>query len=169
MLVDSDMERHTMERLLRIQRWLGAKRDLPVTIEKPMFDIGPPLEPGDNPRPPCIPDFILRAGRPGEAGRTVIAETMGFASDEYRARKERVHPLLSAALAAAPVVAHDFHLPADLAQERRDTAFCQTVRWALTGPEAQKGEAPTRTKFNSMTEDGRDGTAWRLAVRAPNR
>ena len=136
MLVDSDMERRTLEQLRSVQKWLGGKRDLPITIEKPMFDIGPALQSTAEPRPPCIPDFVLRAARHEEAGRTAIAETMGFPGEEYRTRKERVHPLMSAALGGAPVIEHDFHLPSSVVQDRRDTTFWQAIRWALSGPES---------------------------------
>ena len=136
MLVDSDMERRTLDQLRSVQRWLGGKRHLPVTIEKPMFDIGPATQSPAEPRPPCIPDFVLRASRPGDAGKTVIAETMGFAAEDYRIRKGRIHPLMSAALGGAPVIEHDFHQPVNAVQDRRDTAFWQAIRWALSGPEA---------------------------------
>lgn len=37
MLVDSDMERRTLSQLRSVQAWLASKRNLAVSIEKPMF------------------------------------------------------------------------------------------------------------------------------------
>ena len=158
MLVDSDMERRTLDQLRSVQSWLGGKRHLPVTIEKPMFDIGPATQIPAEPRPPCIPDFVLRASRPGDAGKTVIAETMGFAAEDYRIRKGRIHPLMSAALGGAPVIEHDFHQPVDAVQDRRDTAFWQAIRWALSGPEAPD--------TSTLRRQGRPGRASSTPLRS---
>ncbi len=131
MLLDSAMERRTLAQLQTVQGWLAAKHGLPVAIEKPLFDMGPEA-PGDAPpRPPCIPDFVLRAGAEGEAVQTVIAETMGFADEDYRARKAVMHPLMSAVLGGAAVVEHDFHYPPDRSQVQRDRTFWLKARWAL--------------------------------------
>ncbi len=131
MLVDSDMERRTLAQLRSVQAWLASKRNLAVSIEKPMFDVGPAPQPGASPRPPCIPDFVLRAGRDGAAESTVIVETMGFGDEAYRGGKALIHPLMSAALGGARVIEHDFHLPPGMPQARRDAAFWRAVRWAL--------------------------------------
>jgi len=162
MLVDSDMERRTLHQLRSVQRWLGGKRHLLVTIEKPMFDIGPAPQHGAEPRPPCMPDFVLRSQRAGGATMPVIAETMGFAGEEYRVRKKRVHPLMAAALGGAPVIEHDFHLPVDVVQDRRDTAFWQAIRWALGGP-----EAPDRSNFARQVQPGRVRPASFRGVSSP--
>ena len=60
---------------------------------------------------------------------------MGFADEGYRARKARLHPIMSAALGGAPVVPHDFHVPAHWTQAWRDNKFWRDARWALTGPQ----------------------------------
>ncbi len=131
MLLDSAMERRTLAQLQSVQAWLAAKHGVAVGIEKPLFDVGPEA-PGDAPpRPPLIPDFVLRAGAEGEAVRTVIAETMGFADEDYRARKALMHPLMSAVLSGAAVVEHDFHNPPDRSQVQRDRTFWLGARWAL--------------------------------------
>lgn len=136
MLVDSDMERRTLEQLCSVQAWLGTKRGLQVAIEKPMFDIGGDAEADEAPRPPCIPDFLVRAAGADGARTTVIAETMGFANQEYRQRKDRTHAAMAAAVGrGAPVVLHDFHEPAEQPQAVRDARFWRDMRWALTGPD----------------------------------
>ena len=136
MLVDSDMERRSLAQLRSVQKWLGREKRVGVTIEKPMFDIGPVDNPGIDPRPPCIPDFIVRAfGRDG-VDRTVIGETMGFAHEGYREGKKRSHRAMIEALAGAPLAAHDFHYPEAQRQKDRDDSFWREVRWALTGTEA---------------------------------
>ena len=135
MLVDSDMERRTLEQLRSVQTWLGAKKDLAVAIEKPLFDIGGDVQTDDVSRPPCIPDFVVRSG----ATRTkVIVETMGFAHEAYRRRKDRTHAAMSLAFGGAPVVDHDFHEPAGHSQADRDKAFWRAVRWRLTGAQQHK-------------------------------
>ena len=127
MLVDSDMERRTLAQLRSVQSWLGSKRGLGVSIEKPVHDLGG-QDPDGAARPPCIPDFIVRAGKGGVAA---VVETMGYADDAYRSRKARMHPAMSSAVGGAPVIAHDFHQPAGLPQGRRDQVFWQAVRWRL--------------------------------------
>lgn len=138
MLLDSDLERRTLALLRRVQGWLGKHRGVSVAIEKPMYDIAPPLAESVAsavaPRAPCIPDFILRAGCDGETARTVVVETMGFADAAYRARKRLMHPLMAVLLGDAPVIAHDFHEPADLPQARRDDRMWQAARLALSNP-----------------------------------
>lgn len=110
MLVDSDYERQTLAQLRSLQAWIGAKRRVSMTIEKPVFDL---LDHGNADegvagRGPCIPDFVLRASGVGAGGRhTAIVETMGYSDEAYWAGKERMHKTMSAALAGAPVVLHD--------------------------------------------------------------
>lgn len=134
LLVDSDLERRTLAQLRSVQDWLARRKNVGVTIEKPLFDLGPEGPAEAAPRPPCIPDFVVRAGDASEPS-VVIVETMGFAEKDYRARKDRMHAMMSAALGGAPVVQHDFHEPADWAQTWRDSRFWRDVRWALTGPQ----------------------------------
>jgi hypothetical protein len=123
MLVDSDFERATLERLIEVQRWFFKKHAIAVSIEKPLFDIGPEIDVCDEAtfsRPPCIPDFIIKARSPAGAVSTVIVETMGFADEGYRARKVRVHEQMSLELAGAAVVTHDFHYPKTKTQAERN-------------------------------------------------
>ena len=134
MLLDSDMERRTLAQLRSVQSWLARKMDTAMTIEKPLFDIGPEPDDDADPRPVLMPDFVVRAETPGAAGRTAIVETMGFADDAYRTHKARVHLLMRSALAGAPVVKHDFHEPAGWPQRDRDAFFWRTLRTSLTPP-----------------------------------
>ncbi|MDD2859448.1 MAG: hypothetical protein PHT60_14825 [Acidiphilium sp.] len=114
LLLDSDHERRTLRRLIALQRWLVRARNILVTIEKPQFDIGPPDPDATDAaatgaRPPVIPDFIVRAKAANGSTATVIVETMGYADERYRQRKERIHPLMRAALNGAPIVLHVCH------------------------------------------------------------
>jgi hypothetical protein len=72
MLVDSDLERRTLDGLRRLQSWLRVNKGVRLEIEKPHFDIDQkdedPAGPETLPREPCIPDFILRAEGPPHAG-----------------------------------------------------------------------------------------------------
>ena len=135
MLVDSDLERQTLAQLRSVQDWLGSRKGLRVVIEKPLFDIGPD-DTGVReavPRPPCIPDFMVRATTAdGAPARVVIVETMGFADEAYRARKRHTHALMRAALAGATVVVHDFHEPRGVLQSWRAKRFWDDLRCALT-------------------------------------
>lgn len=138
MLVDSNLERQTLAQLVSLQRWLLNRQEVGVTIEKPMADIGLAGDGAADPRPPIIPDFVVRLVNraTGKEGRAAVVETMGFASDAYRARKARVHPFMSAALEGAPVVEHDFYRPGDWSQKDRNETFWQDVRRAVTGHRA---------------------------------
>ena len=137
MMVDSDRERVTFTQLQSVQTWLHTKKNRDVAIEKPLFDIGPEVAEDEDPREPCVPDFIVKIEpeRPDGDGNQIIVETMGFDTDDYRTRKARMHPLMSQALSDAEVIEHDFYRPKDKTQYERDTAFWRRVRWALTGPE----------------------------------
>lgn len=128
MLVDSDAERRTLAQLQSVQGWLKREDGIEAVVEKPLFDIGPQTGPEVQPRPPCIPDFVMR----GDGG-TAIIETMGYADEGYRTRKVRVHVALSAALDGAPVVEHDFHLPPTWQQDWRDKRFRRDVYRAVSG------------------------------------
>ena len=79
MLVDSGAERQTLAHLRRVQGWLKRDDGIEAAIEKPLFDIGPETGPEVQPRPVCIPDFIVRGGE-----RTAVVETMGYADGGYR-------------------------------------------------------------------------------------
>ena len=135
MLVDSDLERQTFVQLRSVQTWLGKQGLARMSIEKPLFDIWP-ADHGRaeaDPRPPCLPDFVVRATGGDGAATAAAIETMGFADADYRARKERSHALMSRALHGAPVLMHDFHEPAGQPQADRDRVFWRAVRWQLAG------------------------------------
>jgi hypothetical protein len=84
-----------------------------------------------DPRPPCLPDFVIRADGEDGAANAAAIETMGFADADYRARKERSHALMARALDGAPVIMHDFHEPAGQSQMDRDRVFGRAVRWQI--------------------------------------
>jgi hypothetical protein len=135
--VDSDYERRTLKRLMSVQRWLLQTRNVVMSIEKPLFDIGPLDEDvgdGDGDegrragvdraqaagggqgrgvsrgsRPPIIPDFVVRAKSAQGLTATVIVETMGYDDEVYRERKMRLHPMMREALNQAPLVQHICH------------------------------------------------------------
>ncbi len=140
MLVDSDLERQTLAQLRSVQAWLGKQNLARAAIEKPLFDIWP-RDHGKaeaDPRPPCLPDFIVRAAGEDGAANAAVIETMGFADAGYRARKVRSHALMSLALDGAPVIGHDFHEPAGQPQADRDRVFWRAVRWRLAGARQPK-------------------------------
>ena len=136
MPVDSNLERDTLQELLRLKSWLQDKKQISLSIKKPNFDLDHEVakDPEEAPRQPCIPDFILTAeGAPGTS--KVLVETMGYADEVYRCRKHAIHHLMSA-LADAPVVQHDFHFPEAHTQHQRDRRFWLDARWLITGPDS---------------------------------
>jgi len=135
-----------------------------VGIEKPLFDMGPVVPTDAMPRPPLIPDFVLRAGAEGEAVRTVVAETMGFADQDYRTRKALMHPLMSAVLGGAAVVEHDFHHPQASPQMQRDKTFWLGVRWALA---PARTPAPPRPHLPARRMHGQNGADREAGAGAP--
>lgn len=140
MLVDSDLERQTLAQLRSVQAWLGKQTLARVSIEKPLFDIWPEDhgKAEADPRPPCLPDFVVRAISEDGAAKAAAIETMGFADTEYRGRKERSHALMSRALDGAPVITHDFHEPAGRSETDRDREFWRAVRWQLAGAQQRR-------------------------------
>ncbi len=140
MLVDSDLERQTFLQLRGVQAWLGKQNLARVAIEQPLFDIWPEDQgkAEAEPRPPCVPDFVVRSVTEDGAAHAAAIETMGFADAEYRARKARSHALMSRALGGAPVIMHDFHHPAEQSQADRDRVFWRAVRWRLAGAQQHK-------------------------------
>ncbi len=146
MPMDSNHERSTFRLLQQLQAWLLKNKSVSLAIKKPVFDLSsPPLNSGPDPESaipsgPCIPDFLLATDHVSPAGvPLVIVETMGYADVGYRERKQRIHPLMSESLNAAPVVVHDFHLPADQSQPDRDRRFWLRCRWTVAGREPQIG------------------------------
>jgi uncharacterized protein YjiS (DUF1127 family) len=126
-LLDSDHERETLNELIGIQRWLDARCGVATTIEKPLFDVGPDLACDGQPRPPCVPDFILRVQGESPEHPAVIVETVGYADDAYRQRKLRMHEIMAQAFNGAPVVSHDFVHPEDMTQEERGQAAKRAI------------------------------------------
>ena len=133
MLLDSDFERQTFAQLRSVQSWLGKQNLARVSIAKPLFDIWPEDQgrAEADPRPPCLPDFVIHADGENGAANAAAIETMGFADADYRARKERSHALMARALDGAPVIMHDFHEPAGQSQMDRDRVFWRAVRWQI--------------------------------------
>jgi len=147
MPVDSNLERDTLGVIKELERWLRRKRQMSVSVEKPLFDIGGAMPAGPRAagrgcgdaahpeigaaREPCIPDFVVRRiGAPPGAG-VAIVETMGYADDVYRSRKHRTHAAMRAALGGASLVIHDFHRPPGVPQHIRDRLFWQACRVAV--------------------------------------
>jgi predicted nuclease of restriction endonuclease-like RecB superfamily len=139
MLMDSNYERRTFAELKRLQQFLANKQGIRVVIEKPMLDVrgdedlvDPAIEAGE----PCIPDFVLQTeAAPAGGAAVVVVETMGFAGENYRARKAITHRTIKATL-RAPLVTHDFHFPEDQIQAERDRRFWHRARWSIVGSRA---------------------------------
>ena len=134
MLVDSNLERLTLEQLRRLQHWLASKRGLKILIEKPLHDLS---DPDGEAREPCIPDWLLRAEDAPAGGHSlVVVETMGSAEEDYRIRKSRTHEAMSTVVGAhhrAPVILHEFYGRLGQSQAERDDRCWTTVRRALVG------------------------------------
>lgn len=81
--VESDLERTVARELKGLADWFTMKRDMTLSIKKPMFDIETPFG-------FCRPDFIVHG-----PGGTAVIEVMGMSDDpEYSERKDRQHPLM---------------------------------------------------------------------------
>ncbi len=89
-LVDSNLERNTLDQLLKVRYRLRQQHGFQLHIRKPLFDMGPE---DDTPREVCIPDFLLTPDRPEHQRNCVIVETMGGYDDAYEDRKERMHEM----------------------------------------------------------------------------
>ena len=86
-------------------------------------------------REPCVPDFLLWTRPAPASGREcVIVETMGTAEPAYRERKARTHEVMRQAMHGAPLIQHDFHLPAAQSQSERDRRFWLEGHWTVTDP-----------------------------------
>jgi hypothetical protein len=130
MLVDSRLERETLKLLIACRDRL-APQGIKVSIEKPLFDAGPPET--DNAREVCIPDFLLRARGPKYDQRIVVVETMGYDDAKYRERKRRMRPLfeqIGPGPHPVPVIEHDRYLP-NKTQGAIDAEFCEKVCMSL--------------------------------------
>lgn len=131
--VDSNLERHSMTKMVAVGRWFRDQRDLALAIHKPLFDLAEPPQAlsadAIEAHEPILPDFIAEVAE-GAAVRRVVVETMGYADAAYRARKLRLKPEM-ARLGRGPVVEHDFHYPVEWSQLQRDEAFTLALRQAL--------------------------------------
>ena len=148
MLVDSNFERQTLAILLSVQAWLGRKQGIRFGIDRPLHDIGDGStdKDRDEPREPCIPDWVLRMENASAAGQgIVIVETMGYADAGYWGRKQRMQALMSRVLKGAPVLRHEHH-PSDRDQRWRDAQFWRELRWTITGSthRAVQSQVPAR-------------------------
>lgn len=139
MLVDSDYERQTLSLLVQFQRQMAQKHQAAVIIEKPMESIGRQTDAYGAPCPPLTPDFIVTARYRDGDERRVVVETMGYAEEGYRARKERLHPEMQRAAGAAAVLEHDFQLPGHWQQAWRDRRLRREL-WQALGPGDQGGQ-----------------------------
>ena len=120
-----------------------------MVIEKPMLEVrtdedlvDPAIEIGE----PCIPDFVLQAeAAPAGDAAVVIVETMGFASENYRARKDASHKIMASTL-RAPIIVHDFHLPEKQSQAERDRVFWATARMTVIRGKTNNMPVPSPAK-----------------------
>lgn len=107
LLVDSQLERETLEILVSCRNWLAKQHGVSMTIEKPLFDVGP--TDNETPREVCLPDFILHCQ--GNAGHScIVIETMGMNGPVYRDRKRRlkgVFQSIGPGHLPVPVIEHD--------------------------------------------------------------
>jgi hypothetical protein len=85
MLVDSDLERQTLEFLRRQQWYQSTQIGEPFTIVKPLTDIA--VKAGAQ---TVRPDFILKY-----ASYDLVVETMGYTDEAYLSRKTVTHALMS--------------------------------------------------------------------------
>jgi hypothetical protein len=108
-----------------------ASRGIRLTIEKPLFDKGPPET--DNAREVCIPDFLLRARGPKFENRIVVVETMGYDDAKYRERKIRMRSLfeqIGPGPHPVPVIEHDRISP-NKTKSAIDAEFCERACMSL--------------------------------------
>lgn len=80
MLVDSDLERHTLRDLFSVCRWLESEKGILVEIDKPLH-----AWQGTGERP----DFVLTT-KSKSGTKNLVIETMGFDDPGYEARKNQL-------------------------------------------------------------------------------
>ena len=137
MLVDSQLERDTLELLIKCRDSLSKKYGLTYIIEKPLFDVG--ADESETPREICKPDFILRVQGDGVKHPVIVIETMGSDSQRYRERKLRMHKLferIENSPQPIPVIEHDFCLSNDV-KEVNDRFCRQLYAKVLAGRERE--------------------------------
>ncbi|MDR3423726.1 MAG: hypothetical protein P4M13_01420 [Alphaproteobacteria bacterium] len=130
-LVDSQLERETLAILIACRDELAKKSNITMTIEKPLFDIGP--RETEDPRELCLPDFILRCRGEGVSQPLVVIETMGYDDPAYRERKQRMRALferIGRGDHPVPVIEYDRFKSGKTAAEI-DRHFLQTIRGTI--------------------------------------
>jgi hypothetical protein len=133
-LVDSQLERETLDIILSCRDWISERFGIAMTITKPLFDVGQPVE-VSGPRELCLPDFVVHATGQGVNHPTIIVETMGYSDDDYRDRKKRLRRLFEEVdrqpgAKATPIVEHDrFRTDTRVKPDRR---LWLDLRWAVT-------------------------------------
>ena len=131
MPVDSNMERRTLALLITCRDQLKQEHGIRVTIEKPLFDIGP-KESKDG-RHVCRPDFLLRFQKPDKSKHLVVVETMGYKTEEYRKNKHDMRRDFERVQGGSPphaVIEHDRYQPGmneDTIDRRFQEAVCKTI------------------------------------------
>lgn len=133
-LVDSQLERETLDIIINCRDWISERFGIAMTITKPLFDVGPPVE-TSGPRELCLPDFVIEPIGQGVTHPTVVVETMGYSDVDYRDRKKRLRPLfekvgIQIGTEPTPVVEHDrFRTGLRVTPDRR---LWLDLRWAVT-------------------------------------
>ena len=120
---DSHYERRAFGTLRTTLRILGETfPDAAFELEKPVFEI-------ETPDGSCLPDFLIRARRGGNALAFVI-EVMGFERPEYLRGKEVTHPRMATLGTLCTMQASEFdRSPDGLKAEGRKVT--QAIRQAL--------------------------------------
>jgi hypothetical protein len=127
--VDSQYERETMDVLIKCRDWLSRKYGVSYIIEKPLFDMG---NDDDAAREICKPDFVLRTIGQNAKTSTVVIETMGFDSEQYRERKFRMREQfehIDRSGEVVPVIEHDMRENGSKNAIHRK--LCQSIRNAV--------------------------------------
>ena len=131
--VDSNFEHQTLDVLMNCRDWLHKNHQLSTTINKPLFDIGPDAEYDSTTHKICKPDFVINVHSDSAMHPVIVAETMGYSTEDYRARKERMLSLFSSInnQADVPVIEHDFCLKGVDSKERDSQFFRKVAGTAL--------------------------------------
>jgi hypothetical protein len=133
MLLDSNLERDTLDLLVRFRDQIAKKKEIDITIKKPLFNMASPN--GKDHSEVCIPDFIIHASGPNVKNPAVIIEAMGYDDLEYRERKTRMHALFSQIGQGPhpiPIIEHDRFNPGTT-QDQADKIFVHQVRDTIMG------------------------------------
>lgn len=79
LLIDSNLERQTLDDLMAVSEWLKLSKGIRLSIDKPLFGWN-----GTGERP----DFVLTRHGEHDHKTFLVVETMGFDDAEYLARKQ---------------------------------------------------------------------------------